>query len=81
MILSILSILFPIILIGGFIAILANGYVKAPPDMAYLISGIAKKPRVLVGKAGVKIPFFERLDKLYLGAIQIDVKTIDYMLV
>lgn len=50
-------------------------YVKAPPDMAYIISGLRKTPRILVGKAGFKIPFFERLDQLSLGAIQIDVKT------
>ena len=55
--------------------ILAAGYVKAPPDMAYIISGLHRKPRILIGKAGVKIPFLERLDKLSLGAIQIDVKT------
>jgi flotillin len=54
---------------------LISGYVKAPPDMAYIISGHHKKPRILIGKAGIKIPFFERLDKLSLGAIQIDVKT------
>lgn len=58
-----------------FIVILAMGYLKAPPDIAYIISGVRKKPRVLVGKAGVRIPFFERVDKLALGAIQIDVKT------
>lgn len=67
-------------IIGGVIAIfviilLATGYVKAPPDTAYIISGHHKKPRILIGKAGIKIPFFERLDKLSLGAIQIDVKT------
>lgn len=57
------------------IIFLLIGYVKAPPDMAYIVSGLHKRPRILVGKAGVKIPFLERLDKLYLGAIQIDVKT------
>ena len=51
-------------------------YVKAPPDMAYIISGLHKNPRILVGKAGFKIPFFERLDQLSLGAVQIDVKTV-----
>lgn len=50
-------------------------YVKAPPDMAYIISGLHKNPRILVGKAGFKVPFFERLDQLSLGAVQIDVKT------
>lgn len=59
----------------ALIAILVSGYVKAPPDYAYIISGLHKKPRILIGKAGIKIPFFERLDKLALGAIQIDVKT------
>lgn len=55
--------------------ILKAGYVKAPPDTALIISGMHKKPRVLIGKAGVRIPFFERVDNLSLGAIQIDVKT------
>ena len=67
-------------IIGGVIALLVivllvSGYVKAPPDMAYLISGHHKKPRILIGKAGIKIPVFERLDKLSLGAVQVDVKT------
>ncbi len=50
-------------------------YVKAPPDMAYIISGLRKKARYVIGKASVKIPFFERLDKLSLRLIPIDVKT------
>lgn len=67
-------------IIGGIVTIfviilLITGYVKAPPDMAYIISGHHKKPRILIGKSGIKVPFFERLDRLSLGAIQIDVKT------
>lgn len=66
----------PMVIIAiALIALLASGYVKAPPDVAYIISGLHKKPRILVGKAGIKIPFLERMDKLALGAIQIDVKT------
>ena len=65
----------PALIAVALIIIISCGYVKAPPDMAYLISGLRKKPRVLIGQAGVKIPFFERLDKLSLGAVQIDVKT------
>ena len=57
------------------IIIIASGYLKAPPDVAYVISGLRKKPRILIGQAGIKIPFLERVDKLALGAIQIDVKT------
>lgn len=64
-----------VIIAIALIAPLASGYVKAPPDVAYIISGLHKKPRILVGKAGIKIPFLERMDKLALGAIQIDVKT------
>ena len=30
------------------------GYVKASPDKAYIISGLRKKPKFLIGKAGVK---------------------------
>lgn len=51
----------------------ATGYVKAPPDTAYIISGSKKK--IVVGRAAVKIPFFQRLDKLTLKLIPIDVKT------
>lgn len=58
-----------------FAIFISASYVKAPPDMAYIISGNHKKPRILIGKAGIKLPFFERVDKLALGAIQIDVKT------
>lgn len=55
--------------------ILATGYVKASPDTAYIISGMRKTPKVLIGKAGVKVPFFEKKDELNLQLIAIDVKT------
>lgn len=61
-----------ILLLIVFICI---GYVKAPPDMAYIISGIKKKSKIVIGKASFRIPFFERLDKLNLRLIPIDVKT------
>ncbi len=51
------------------------GYVKAPPDHAYIISGMKREARILIGRAGVKVPFFERLDKLYLGQMTVDIKT------
>lgn len=55
--------------------IFLTGYVKASPDTALIISGLRKKPKVLIGKAGVKIPFLERKDALNLQLIPIDVKT------
>lgn len=74
--LSILPIAIPVLLAIIVVGVIfATGYVKAPPDEAIIISGMHKNPRILVGKAGVKIPFFERQDRLALGAIQIDVKT------
>lgn len=51
-----------------------TGYLKAPPDTAYIISGLGKR-RILIGKAGWRIPFFERVDKLSLRVMQVDVKT------
>ena len=53
----------PIPLIGGIaaailvIVLFLLSYVKAPPDHAFLISGVKKQPRVLIGRAGFRIPF------------------------
>ena len=58
-----------------FVIFFFIGYVKAPPDMAYIISGMRKKARFAIGKATIRVPFFERLDKLNLRLIPIDVKT------
>ena len=58
------------------IVILTTGYIKAPPDTAYIISGLRKK--IIIGKASIKIPFFERMDRLSLKLIPIDVKTVSY---
>ena len=72
---TVIPFIIPAIIVIAAAVILASGYLKAPPDVAYVISGLRKKPRILAGQAGIKIPFFERVDKLALGAIQIDVKT------
>jgi len=64
------------LVVVGAVALLlfVFGYLKAPPDTAYIISGLGKK-RILIGKAGWRMPFFTRLDKLSLGVMQVDVKT------
>ena len=59
------------IIIVAIVLIITLGYVKAPPDQAFIISGLRKEPRILIGRAGVKIPFFERVDKLYLGQMTV----------
>lgn len=71
---GILGIGIPIIIVAiVVIMLLTMGYVKAPPDTAYLISGLRKK--TVIGKAAIRIPFFERIDKVSLKLIPIDVKT------
>lgn len=64
-----------IAIIALIVLLFMVGYIKAPPDMVYLISGLKKEPRVLIGKATIRIPFLERVDKLTLELIQIDIKT------
>ncbi|MBQ9622154.1 MAG: hypothetical protein IJR39_02290 [Treponema sp.] len=62
--------------LAAFILILFFvGYTKAPPDVAKIISGVRKLPRVLAGRAGWRIPFLERVDEIYLGQISVDIKT------
>ena len=63
---------------AAVVLLLIAGYVKSPPDTAYIISGF-RKPRILIGKAGIRIPFLERLDKLSLKMFSVDVKTTDYV--
>lgn len=67
------------VLVIAILTIIASGYVKAPPDTAYIISGFMKKPKVLIGRSGVKIPFLERKDILTLRQISIDIKTSGYI--
>lgn len=71
----------PIILILVIIiaAVLILGYTKAPPNKAAVITGLGKRPRVLLGKAGFKIPFLERVDWIGVGQIDIDILTEDYI--
>ncbi|MCR1843470.1 flotillin family protein [Murimonas intestini] len=61
------------------IILLAAGYVKAPPNKAYIISGMRKRPKILIGRAGFRIPFLERMNVLYLNQITIDIKTDNYI--
>ena len=42
------------------IILFASGYLKAPPDTAFIISGLGRR-RILIGRAGWRMPFFERV--------------------
>ncbi|MCR5792969.1 MAG: flotillin family protein [Lachnospiraceae bacterium] len=57
------------------IIIALMGYVKAPPDVAFIISGFRRKPKILIGRSGIRIPFLERKDVLLLRQISVDIKT------
>ena len=70
---SILSVGLPVLIVAIIVILLAMGYVKAPPNTAYLISGLRK--RTVIGKAAIRVPFLERIDKVSLQLIPIDVKT------
>lgn len=76
MILGMIEVIIPLMaVILVVVLVLITGYVKASPDTAYIISGLRKQPKVLIGKAGIKIPFLEKKDELNLQLIPIDVKT------
>ena len=57
-----------------FIIFLLCSYTKAGPDEAIMISGLGKR-KILRGKAGWRLPFLQRKDKLSLKAFQVDIKT------
>ena len=69
----IFPILIPALIIIAIVALLASGYKKAPPDTAFIVSGLRR--RTVIGKAVIKIPFLERLDIVSLKLIPVDVKT------
>ena len=63
----------------ALLLIILSGYVKAPPDRAFIISGVRREPRILIGRAGIKLPLLERKDALVLKQISIDIKTNGYV--
>lgn len=57
------------------VVLLAICYVKAPPKDAFVISGLSKEPRILIGRGGFRVPGLERVDKVFLGQTSVDIKT------
>ena len=55
--------------------VLLISYIKAPPSVAYIVSGLNRKPRIYIGKGGLRVPLLERLDKVFLGQVTADIKT------
>ena len=77
-----MSFIFPLIIaavaIIAIIALILSSYIKAPPDTAYIISGAGRR-KVLIGTAGICIPLLNRLDKLLLRQVSVDIKTNGYI--
>ncbi|WRS27734.1 SPFH domain-containing protein [Oscillospiraceae bacterium MB08-C2-2] len=63
------------IIAAAVVVIALLGYVKAPPDTAFIISGLRKHSKIIVGRSSIRIPFLERLDKIPLNLMQVDIKT------
>ena len=68
-----LIIVVTVLLIVGA-TLFACSYTKAGPDEAVMISGVGKR-KILIGKAGLRIPFLQRKDSLSLKVFQVDIKT------
>ena len=71
------SLIVPIVVAAIFLLLIVTiplWYIKSPPDKAFIITGLGKR-KVIIGKSGVKIPFLQRLDKLSLEMMSVDVKT------
>ena len=64
-----------VIIAAVLVVLFLASYVKAPPNRAYIISGNRKKKKILIGRAGFRVPFLQRLDKLSLDVMQVDIKT------
>ena len=60
--------------IAVVLVLIGVSYVKAPPNTAFIITGPLKQ-RTLIGRAGFRVPGLERVDKIPLSLIQVDIKT------
>ncbi|MBP3731877.1 MAG: SPFH domain-containing protein [Bacilli bacterium] len=69
-----LFILLGVALVILIVIFILCSYTKAGPDEAIMISGLGKR-KILRGKAGWKIPFLQRKDRLSLKVFQVDIKT------
>lgn len=69
-----IAIVIGIIIVLLIIFIFAS-YIKAPTDRALIVSGLRKHPKFVIGKSALRIPFLQRVDRLELKMISVDVKT------
>ena len=67
-----------VLVIAAVSCLILKSYVKAPPDTAFIITGAGRK-KILIGNAGICIPLLNRLDKLLLRQVSVDIKTNGYI--
>jgi flotillin len=67
-----------VVVIAAIVALILVSYVKAPPDTAFIITGAGRK-KVLIGNAGLCLPLVNRMDKLLLRQVSVDIKTNGYI--
>jgi len=58
-----------------FLILLFKSYVKAPPDTAFVISGLNREPKIIIGRSSFRIPFLQRVDKVPLELVSVEIKT------
>lgn len=59
-----------------FIIFLASLYKKAPPTEAMVITGVGhREPKVICGKGAIVLPVLQRVDRLLMRIMKVDVKT------
>ena len=66
------------VVIALIVALILVSYVKSPPDTAFIITGAGRK-KVLIGHAGLCLPLVNRMDKLLLRQVSVDIKTNGYI--
>ena len=58
------------------IILLVCSYVKTSPNQALVISGWPRRsPKFLIGTGGLRLPGLQKVDRLYLGQLSVDIKT------
>lgn len=67
------SFIIPLVIIIVVIILILTLWKKVPQDKAMVVTGLRK--RVISGKGGVVIPFFEQVDKISLENMKVEVKT------
>ena len=64
------------IALGVLILLVIISYVKTSPNQALVISGWPRRnPKYLIGTGGLRIPGLQKVDRLYLGQLSVDIKT------